>query len=55
MLERQREGIAEAKAEGRYRGRLPTVRRQAAEIIRLKSEISGHRKWPSGWRTGFAI
>ena len=36
MLERQREGIAKAKAEGRYKGRVPTVRRKAAEIIRLK-------------------
>jgi DNA invertase Pin-like site-specific DNA recombinase len=36
MLERQREGIAKAKAQGRYKGRAPTVRRQAAEIIRLK-------------------
>ena len=46
MLERQREGIAKAKAEGRYRGRVPTTRRKATEIIRLKeagvrpSEIS---------------
>lgn len=32
MLERQREGIAKAKAEGKYRGRAPTVARQAAEI-----------------------
>jgi DNA invertase Pin-like site-specific DNA recombinase len=38
MLERQREGIAKAKREGRYKGRAPTVRRQAADIIRLKSE-----------------
>jgi DNA invertase Pin-like site-specific DNA recombinase len=36
MLERQREGIANAKREGRYKGRVPTVRRQAANIIRLK-------------------
>jgi DNA invertase Pin-like site-specific DNA recombinase len=36
MLERQREGIAQAKRDGRYKGRAPTVRRQAAEIIRLK-------------------
>jgi DNA invertase Pin-like site-specific DNA recombinase len=36
MLERQREGIAKAKREGRYKGRVPTVMRQAAEIIRLK-------------------
>ena len=38
MLERQREGIAKAKAQGRYKGRVPTVRRQADEIIRLKLE-----------------
>ena len=38
MLERQRDGIAKAKAEGRYKGRMPTARRHAAEIIRLKSE-----------------
>jgi DNA invertase Pin-like site-specific DNA recombinase len=38
MLERQREGIAKAKREGRYKGRIPTARRQAAEIVRLKSE-----------------
>jgi DNA invertase Pin-like site-specific DNA recombinase len=36
MLERQREGIAQAKLAGRYEGRAPTVRRQADEIIRLK-------------------
>ena len=36
MLERQREGLAQAKRDGRYKGRAPTVRRQAAEIIRLK-------------------
>jgi DNA invertase Pin-like site-specific DNA recombinase len=38
MLERQREGIAKAKSEGRYKGRVRTVRRQAADIIRVKSE-----------------
>ena len=38
MLERQREGIAKAKREGRYKGRVPTARRQAAEISRLKEE-----------------
>jgi DNA invertase Pin-like site-specific DNA recombinase len=36
MLEREREGIGKAKAQGRYEGRVPTVWRQAAEIIRLK-------------------
>ena len=38
MLERQREGIAKAKAQNRYKGRVPTARRQAAEIIRLKTK-----------------
>jgi DNA invertase Pin-like site-specific DNA recombinase len=37
MLERQREGIRKAQREGRYKGRVPTVRRQAAEIARLKA------------------
>jgi DNA invertase Pin-like site-specific DNA recombinase len=32
MLERQREGIAKAKAEGRYKGRAPTAMRQADQI-----------------------
>ena len=36
MLERQREGISKAQREGKYKGRTPTVRRRAAEIIRLK-------------------
>src|SRR5271167_406500 len=36
MLERQREGIAKAQREGRYKGRAPTVRRRADEIIRLR-------------------
>jgi DNA invertase Pin-like site-specific DNA recombinase len=38
MLERQREGIAKAKAEGKYRGRVPTAQRQAEEVRRLKDE-----------------
>jgi DNA invertase Pin-like site-specific DNA recombinase len=38
MLERQREGIAKAKRDGRYKGRVPTAQRQATDIIRLKSE-----------------
>jgi DNA invertase Pin-like site-specific DNA recombinase len=38
MLERQREGIASAKAQGRYKGRVPTARRQAVEIARLKAD-----------------
>lgn len=38
MLERQREGIAKAKAEGKYQGRAPTARRKSDEVIRLKAE-----------------
>ena len=32
MLERQREGIAKAKREGRYKGRVPPARRQATAV-----------------------
>ena len=35
MLERQREGIAKAKREGKYRGRKPTARAKADEVRRL--------------------
>jgi DNA invertase Pin-like site-specific DNA recombinase len=38
MLERQREGIAKAKTEGKYRGRKPTPRARAAEIATLKAD-----------------
>lgn len=38
MLERQREGIAKAKAEGRYLGRKPTARAQADDVQKLASE-----------------
>jgi DNA invertase Pin-like site-specific DNA recombinase len=38
MLERQREGIAKAKAAGRYRGRAPTAWRQAEAVRTLHSE-----------------
>jgi DNA invertase Pin-like site-specific DNA recombinase len=35
MLERQREGIAKAKAEGKYKGRAPTARAKADEARAL--------------------
>ncbi|MDB9838615.1 recombinase family protein [bacterium] len=38
MLERQREGIAKAKAEGKYKGRKPTARQKTLEVIQLLSE-----------------
>jgi DNA invertase Pin-like site-specific DNA recombinase len=41
MLERQREGIAKAKADGKYKGRKPTARAQWDEVRRLKAEGMG--------------
>jgi len=38
MLERQREGIAKAKAQGKYKGRTPTAQRKADDVIRLLRE-----------------
>jgi DNA invertase Pin-like site-specific DNA recombinase len=39
MLERQREGVAKAKAEGKYRGRAPTARAKGEEVIaRFKAD-----------------
>lgn len=35
MLERQREGIAKAKADGKYKGRVPTAMRKADEVKAL--------------------
>jgi hypothetical protein len=44
MLERQREGIAKAKAEGKYKGRKPTVAVQAEQIraTRVAGEKPAH-------------
>ena len=41
MIERQREGIAAAKAEGKYKGRAPTARRKADQIRKLAAEGIG--------------
>ncbi len=35
MLERQREGIAKAKGEGKYKGRAPTARAKSREVLDL--------------------
>lgn len=37
MLERQREGIAKAKADGKYLGRVPTARRMAPDVRAMRS------------------
>lgn len=38
MLERQREGIAKAKSDGKYRGRAATAMRQARRVHELAAE-----------------
>jgi DNA invertase Pin-like site-specific DNA recombinase len=38
MLERQREGIAKAKADGKFKGRAPTARRQGEKIMALSAQ-----------------
>jgi hypothetical protein len=52
MLERQREGIAKAKAEGKYKGRKPTARAKADDAVKL---FRGARPSPRSrqhWRLG---
>ncbi|MCA2008509.1 recombinase family protein [Tritonibacter mobilis] len=41
MLERQREGIAKAKAAGKYKGRKATARAKAEEVFKLHREGVG--------------
>lgn len=38
MLERQRVGVAAAKAAGKYKGRAPTARVRTPEVLKLKGE-----------------
>src|SRR5262249_54355558 len=59
MLERRREGIAAAKAAGKYKGRKPTARNQADQVRALAAEgvtkveianrlvATGSRAWTS--------
>ncbi len=41
MLDRQREGIAKARADGKYKGRKPTAQALAAEVLALKAQGVG--------------
>lgn len=41
MLERQREGIAKAKAAGKYKGRKPTAKAKAEDVMMLKAQGLG--------------
>lgn len=38
MLERQREGIAKAKAAGKYKGRAPTARAKEGQVVSLAAK-----------------
>ncbi len=41
MLERQREGIAKAKAAGKYKGRKPTARAKSKEVLEMHGAGAG--------------
>jgi DNA invertase Pin-like site-specific DNA recombinase len=41
MLERQRVGVARARAEGKYKGRAPTARRQGSRVVALHAQGLG--------------
>ena len=41
MLERQREGIAKAKADGKYKGRAPTARNKSDDVMKLLEDGIG--------------
>jgi DNA invertase Pin-like site-specific DNA recombinase len=53
LLERQREGVAKAKQDGKYKGRKPTARAKAAEVIRLDAE--GLQRAEIARRTGIGV
>jgi DNA invertase Pin-like site-specific DNA recombinase len=54
MLERQREGIAKAVTEGKYKGRAPTARAKADDVRRLASEGMTREKIASHLKIGVA-
>lgn len=41
MLERQREGIAKAKGEGKYKGRAATAKAKSGHVLELRKEGQG--------------
>lgn len=41
MLERQREGIAKAKAAGKYQGRKPTARAKSQDVLAMHQAGAG--------------
>jgi DNA invertase Pin-like site-specific DNA recombinase len=54
MLERQLDGIAAAKAAGRYKGRKPTAREKQGDVLRLTSEGLTRRQVASELGIGVA-
>jgi DNA invertase Pin-like site-specific DNA recombinase len=53
LLERQREGVQKAKADGKYKGRKPTARAKAAEVLRLADE--GFQRTEIAERLGIGV
>ena len=53
LLERQREGVAKAKQDGKYKGRMPTARAKAAEVIKLNA--AGLQRAEIARRTGIGV
>jgi DNA invertase Pin-like site-specific DNA recombinase len=53
LIERQREGVARAKLDRKYKGRKPTARAKAAEVIRLDAE--GFQRTEIALRTGIGV
>ena len=52
LLQRQREGIQKARADGKYQGRQPTARRKSAQVRELRS--SGLRPTDIAARLGMS-
>ena len=44
MLERQRDGIAAAKEQGKYKGRQPTARSKSEQVLKLAAEGKTRRE-----------
>ncbi|WP_170570749.1 recombinase family protein [Ruegeria atlantica] len=54
MLERQREGIAKAKAAGKYKGRKPTAQAKSMEVLALRKAGAGATQIAKQLRIGRA-
>jgi DNA invertase Pin-like site-specific DNA recombinase len=53
LLERQREGVQKAQRDGKYKGRQPTARAKATEVVKLDAE--GLQRAEIARRTGIGI